>query len=176
MDKQPYQPSETLIQQIKEREGFTPVCKHLRGDRPNVFTWGYGQTGCVPGATITQPTAYNNLVLKLQNICNFVKSRVKVPLTQGQLDALVDFTYNVGETAFQTSTLLRLLNTGDYEGADKEFDKWDLADGVMLSGLLIRRQEEAQEFLPRIQPQLIPPNLPEPPTDHEPAPIDTLEV
>lgn len=53
-----------------------------------------------------------------------VLKAVKVEITQGQLDAMTDFAYNVGVANFQRSTLLRKLNAGDYDGAALEFNKW----------------------------------------------------
>lgn len=53
-----------------------------------------------------------------------VLAAVKVPITQGMLDALTDFAYNVGVGNFRSSTLLRKLNAGDYAGASLEFEKW----------------------------------------------------
>ncbi len=75
-----------------------------------------------------------------------VRRYVSVPLTQGQYDALVDFAYNAGAQNLRTSTLLRKLNAGDYEGAANEFGKWVYADGKKLIGLVKRRQAEADLF------------------------------
>jgi lysozyme len=71
---------------------------------------------------------------------------VKVALTPFQEGALADFVYNLGATNFRASTLLRLLNAGDYAGAAAQFDKWDMAGGRVLSGLLRRRQAETALF------------------------------
>jgi GH24 family phage-related lysozyme (muramidase) len=71
---------------------------------------------------------------------------VKVALTQGEFDALVDFTFNLGSGNLQSSTLLKLVNEGQFETAAKEFEKWDLAGGKVVAGLLRRRKAEEQEF------------------------------
>ncbi|MCK8356941.1 lysozyme, partial [Erwinia amylovora] len=71
---------------------------------------------------------------------------VKVPLSQSQFDALVSFSYNVGSGALEGSTLLRLLNAGDYDGAHGQFSKWTKAAGVELAGLVRRRAREAEVF------------------------------
>lgn len=71
---------------------------------------------------------------------------VKVPVTQGQYDALVSFTFNVGEANFKNSTLLRKLNAGDCHGAAAEFPRWNRARGVVLPGLVTRRANERARF------------------------------
>jgi GH24 family phage-related lysozyme (muramidase) len=71
---------------------------------------------------------------------------VTVPLYPSEFDALVSFTYNVGAGAFADSTLLSILNTGDYEGAAGEFGRWTLAGGQSLGGLVQRRAREAMYF------------------------------
>jgi spore coat assembly protein SafA len=80
-----------------------------------------------------------------------VKNLVKVPITQGQLDALTSFAFNLGSGALADSTLLRKLNAGDYAGAQKEFGRWVNATDangnlVKLPGLVTRRAEEAKLF------------------------------
>lgn len=58
--------------------------------------------------------------------------------------ALASFVYNVGSGAFQRSTLLRKLNRGDVAGACRELDRWVLADGRRLPGLVRRRAAERE--------------------------------
>ncbi|MNQ87056.1 Lysozyme RrrD [compost metagenome] len=76
-----------------------------------------------------------------------VEQSVVVLFTQEQFDALVSFTYNLGINALKGSTLLRKLNSGDYEGAADEFLKWNKAGGKILSGLTRRREAERMLFL-----------------------------
>lgn len=79
-----------------------------------------------------------------------VNTYVKVPLTQNQFDALVSFTMNLGSGALSSSTLLRLLNQKDYDGAAKQFGRWvyGQVNGqyVQLPGLISRRKEEKELF------------------------------
>lgn len=76
-----------------------------------------------------------------------VTKLVKVDLKQTQFDALVSFSFNVGLTNFLTSTLLRRLNTGDYD-VGSEFLKWSKArdrrthEMKTLAGLMSRRKAE----------------------------------
>ncbi len=69
-----------------------------------------------------------------------------VPLTQWQFDALCSFAYNVGAQNLRTSTLLRKLNARDYAGAAAQFDRWVMADGKPLPGLVKRRALERAMF------------------------------
>lgn len=68
-----------------------------------------------------------------------------VPLTQGQYDALVSFSFNTG--SLSVSTLRKKLLRGDYEGAADEFPRWVFAVGRRLAGLVRRREAERSLFL-----------------------------
>ena len=70
-----------------------------------------------------------------------------VPLTQGMLDGLVSFSFNVGLGTLQRSTLRQKLNRGDKEGAAEEFLKYTIAGGKVLKGLVNRRNDERAIFL-----------------------------
>jgi lysozyme len=80
-----------------------------------------------------------------------VRKYVKVTITQNQYDALVLFVFNVGETNFRTSTLLRKLNASDIIGASDEFVKWNRitvnGSKVESKGLTNRRIAERNLFL-----------------------------
>ena len=67
---------------------------------------------------------------------------VKVPLTQGQCDALTDFAFNMGLGNLGNSTLLRKLNAGYGEEVPSELLRWVYAGGEKLPGLVTRRQRE----------------------------------
>ena len=75
-----------------------------------------------------------------------VKRLVKVPLTQEQFDALASFVFNVGETSFAKSTLLKKVNAFDCWGAGKEFMRWTYAGGQQLTGLVVRRADERKQW------------------------------
>jgi lysozyme len=72
-----------------------------------------------------------------------VRRLVTVPLAAHQYDALVSFTYNVGEGNLAKSTLLKCVNRGDHKQAAKEFSRWNKAGGKTLAGLTRRRASEA---------------------------------
>lgn len=75
-----------------------------------------------------------------------VTRNVTVQLNQDQFDALVSFTFNLGEGNLKQSTLLKKVNAGDFAGAAKEFPRWNKADGKVLAGLVRRRASEALLF------------------------------
>lgn len=75
-----------------------------------------------------------------------IKRLVATPLTQEQFDALTSFVFNVGETAFAKSTLLKKINEFDCWGAGREFGRWTKAGGRELPGLVIRRASERQQW------------------------------
>lgn len=144
------QTSDKGIALIKQFEG----CKLTAyQDSVGVWTIGYGWTQPVDGKpvragmTIKQETAERLLKTGLVSYESDVSRLVKVGLTQGQFDALVSFTYNLGARSLSTSTLLRKLNTGDYAGAAEEFLRWNKADGKVLNGLTRRREAERALFL-----------------------------
>ena len=76
-----------------------------------------------------------------------VRRNVKVDLTQGQYDALCSFVYNLGEGNLRKSTLLKKLNSRDYNGASHEFGRWVYGNGKKLKGLENRREAETKMFL-----------------------------
>jgi lysozyme len=112
-----------------------------------VWTIGWGRTTNVKrGDTCTQAQADAWLVAEYDAFERRVRALVKVPLTTNQLGALVSFAYNVGTGALASSTLLRLLNAGQYEAAAQQFARWNKAGGRVLSGLTRRRKAEAELF------------------------------
>lgn len=71
-----------------------------------------------------------------------VNTNAKVVLNQNQFDALVSFTFNVGVGAFTGSTLLKLLNQGQYAEVPNQLLRWTRAGGQVVQGLVNRRQNE----------------------------------
>ncbi|RKP44692.1 lysozyme [Pararobbsia silviterrae] len=113
------------------------------------WTIGYGHTGpeVHQGLVWTQPQADAALLADMSAVQANVRAHVTVALTKPEFVALCDFAYNVGTGNFDTSTLLKLLDAGDFEGAAAQFARWNLAGGVVLAGLVKRRGAEAALFL-----------------------------
>ena len=116
---------------------------------PNdVLTIGYGHTKTVKiGMVITEAQATSLLQQDLEWVEHAVNKPVTIPITQNQYDALCSFTYNLGGPNFRSSTLLKKLNAGDYEGASLELLRWDKQAGKVLKGLTRRRQAELELFI-----------------------------
>jgi lysozyme len=117
-------------------------------DKGKCWTIGVGHTGpdVYQGLTITQAQADALLYQDIQTAEDAVNRLVTVPLTQDQFDALVDFVFNEGQGHFCNSTLLKLLNAGDYAGADEQFSEWNLSGGQVVAALTKRRADEASLF------------------------------
>ncbi len=102
---------------------------------------------------ITEAKANQLLRGDVRNAELQVKELVKVPLTQPQFDALVSFCYNIGQTRFEHSELLKKVNRDDFVGAGQEFHHWVAGHGHshghahVLAGLIARRKEERAMFL-----------------------------
>jgi lysozyme len=129
-------------------EGFEGCRLEAYQDVRGVWTIGYGHTGAdvYAGKVITQTEAEQLLSMDVHTAEACVNLRVKVPITQDEFDALVDFAFNVGREAFLQSTLLARLNAGDIAGAAEEFGRWVHAGQGISSGLVRRREAEAELF------------------------------
>lgn len=137
--------SDAGITLVKSSEGLKLVAYKCPA---GIWTNGYGHTGpdVTPGMVITQAQADALLARDLERFEAGVARLVKVPLNQNQFDALVCFSFNLGLGALQGSTLLRLLNAGDYAGAAAQFPRWNKAGGKELPGLTRRRAAEQSLF------------------------------
>ncbi|WP_254609759.1 lysozyme [Burkholderia lata] len=113
-----------------------------------ILTIGYGHTGpdVKPGLTITEAKADELLNSDLARFESGVGDLVKVPLSANQFSALVSFSWDQGLRTLRSSTLLRLLNQGDYRGAAQQFRSWDKAGGQERKTLLMRRDAERALF------------------------------
>lgn len=125
---------------IAVMEGFSPVPYK---DPVGIPTDGFGNTHDV-GKNKSVPEHLNQLLLNTSSAGKAVSRCIKQPMTQNQYDAFVSFTFNVGEGAFCSSTLVKRFNAGDAEGACDELLRWVYAGGKKLKGLEARRQKERE--------------------------------
>jgi len=134
---------------IKKFEGFSPTIYICPGGWPTI---GYGHVVREPerdqykagidkdiGAALLQ----SDIVVSERAVLRLIQ----VPLEDGQFDALVSFTFNLGAGALQRSTLRRKVNREEHGAVPAEFRRWVWAGGRRLSGLVRRREAEANRFL-----------------------------
>lgn len=128
---------------LKFSEGFR---SRVYRDVNRLTTIGYGHrllhTETFPNG-IDEPHARDLLALDVCASEKAVERLVKVPLTQGQFDALVDFCFNLGAGRLAASSLLADLNAGKYDEAVRQLQLWDHAAGREIAALKARRKTEA---------------------------------
>lgn len=136
--------SNILIEAIKSFEGYRP---NSYQDSAGVWTIGYGHTqGVKKGQKITQAQAESLLRGDLLKAEKYVNG-LKLNLTQGQFDALVDFAYNLGTGNLGSSTLLEKIRMkASNEDIQAQFRRWVYAGGKVMPGLVKRREWEAQRW------------------------------
>lgn len=124
-------------------EGYTDVAViPVPGDVPTI---GFGTTeGVKMGDRTTPPKALARTLRDIEKYEGAIKRCVTVPLFQHEYDAYTQLAYNIGETAFCNSTLVKKLNAEDYAGACNEILRWDKFKGKPLKGLTNRRQKERE--------------------------------
>jgi len=143
------------IQLIKTFEGFSPK-PYL--DAVGVPTIGYGATHYASGKRVTMADRHiteeeGDWLLRemLKQYEDIVNRNVKAKLNQNQFDALVSFVYNLGETNFRKSTLLKKINNNPNDKSiELEFAKWVKAGGRVLTGLVRRRKAESDLYFKHI--------------------------
>jgi lysozyme len=157
---------ERAITLVKNYEGWH---RRLSDDRAapylcpaNVWTIGYGATFDATGKAITKDTppitreeGEKLLMLQLEIFRAGTEKLIdpSVKLNANQLGALTSFSFNLGLGRLKSSTLLKRVNSGDFDGAAAEFPKWVMAGGRKLEGLVRRRNDEAALFLSPAQAQ-----------------------
>jgi len=139
--------SQSGLELVKEFEGL-----RLKAyiDPVGILTIGYGHTSAAgipivkPDLMITKDKAEEVLARDIGQYEEGVRKYVKVDLTQGQFDALVDFAYNAGVGALAKSTLLKRVNAEKFDEVPAEFMKWTKGGGRELPGLVRRRRAEVK--------------------------------
>lgn len=131
---------------IALHEGYSDrAYQPVPGDKP---TLGFGTTeGVRMGDRITPPKALERALADIQKFEGALKDCVTVPLHQYEYDTYISFSYNVGSAAFCRSTLVKKLNSEDYDGACAELLRWTYFKGQKLRGLEVRRQQEYQQCM-----------------------------
>jgi lysozyme len=107
----------------------------INGSEPDEFKRG-----------ITRERALDLLRQDAAKAARAVRQAITVELNQQQLDALISFTFNIGEGNLRASTLRKKLNAGDYGSVPAQLDRWVFAGHNKLPGLVRRRQAEGALF------------------------------
>ena len=171
----PLRISDAGLALIEGFEGFRPDW-YL--DPVGVRTIAFGWTGDLPEDLAPPLTEAEGRRLLRDTVGAYeaaVRRLVAVPLAQAQFDALVSFTYNLGASNLASSSLLRLLNEGKPDEAAAEFEKWVLANGAPLAGLVRRRAAERALFESAPSPPVPSPPDP-PPVDPDPEPYRPVPI
>jgi len=132
------------LELIKKSEGFR---SKVYLDIAGLPTIGYGHRlvhpECYPDG-ICETQAEVILLCDVHEAEHAVSRQVTAPLTQGQFDALVYFTFNLGSGRLASSTLLQSLNAGKYDAVASELLRWDHSGEHEIVSLKARRQAEFQ--------------------------------
>jgi lysozyme len=133
--------SQAGINYIKKRETLKLTAYP---DPPGTgrYSIGYGHNGVPAGTKWTAAQAENMLYQDLNIAERAVNTMVRVPITQGQFDALTDFAYNEGSGTFSRSSVLSYLNAGNYSAAESALARYTTSDGKKLASLSARRSGE----------------------------------
>ena len=136
--------SNTGIDLIKHFEGCETEAYLCPAGVPTI---GYGHIkGVQMGDVITEAQAHEMLVEELEEYESYINDFVTVSLNQNQFDAMVSWVYNLGSGNLRASTLLKVLNSGNYSDVPEQIMRWNKAGGKVLEGLTRRRQAEANLF------------------------------
>lgn len=144
-----YRLNEAGLNLIKSFESCRLTAYPDPGTGGDPWTIGWGTTGpnVYPGLQISQEQADQWLVEDVAKFEKCVERALAVRVTENQFSALVSLAYNIGCSALQGSTLMRLLNAGDDVGAADEFPKWNRSGGKVMAGLKRRRKTERALFM-----------------------------
>jgi len=141
--------SQQLFADIFEEESFR---SEAYDDGYGTQTIGYGSTyldgkPVQAGQVITQEQAMRQAVNDLAKLIAGIEARVDVPLSDGQMRALVSYAYNAGIGSLERDGILQKLNAGDYGGAENAIRNGvNTSGGVYVEGLAKRRAREADLF------------------------------
>ena len=135
---------EKLIKQFESCK--LTAYKADKSEKYYTIGWGHYGADVKKGMKISKERANELFRNDIKYFETSVNSCLKVKVTQSMFNALVSFTYNVGFSAFKSSTLLKYINKKQFKKASNEFKKWNKCGGKVLNGLVKRRLLEKTEF------------------------------
>lgn len=145
---------EEIYNLIRKEEGINYTAKRDGSDKNGnpLFTIGIGHQ-IQPGeenllsATITEEEAKNLYKKDIKKILDDMNKNIKVPLNKNQQLALISLRYRIGPSYFNSSTLLKELNKGNFQKASEEFKNWRISDGKINQSLVARAERERIRFV-----------------------------
>lgn len=155
-DRSPFTPLNYLRDTMRASKNAVDLIRHWEGcrleayqDIGGVWTVGFGTTGpgIHEGTKVSEAIAVAMLKSDIAQVSDAVSRLVGLHTSQNQFDAIVSFAYNVGTGAFKSSRMLKLILAGKKEEASQEFLKWNHVGGVIVAGLMARREAERKLFL-----------------------------
>ena len=143
-----------IYQLLRKEEGINYTAVRDGSDKNGnpLFTIGIGHQ-IQPGeeylmtATVTEEEAIDLFQKDIKKIIADMNKNIKVPLNKNQQLALISLRYRIGPSYFNSSTLLRELNKGNYQKASEEFKNWRISDGKINNSLVMRAERERVRFL-----------------------------
>ena len=143
-----------IYQLLRKEEGINYTAVRDGSDKNGnpLFTIGIGHQ-IQPGeeylmsAKVTEEEAIDLFQKDIKKIIADMNKNIKVPLNKNQQLALIDLRYRIGPSYFNTSTLLKELNKGNYQKASEEFKNWRISDGKINNVLVARAERERVRFL-----------------------------
>jgi lysozyme len=112
-----------------------------------VWTIGYGSThGVSQGMVITHERAESLLMEDIEVYEEEVNKAVQVDIDQCMFDSIVSWTFNLGGANLNSSTMLKVLNSKDFDNVPEQIKRWNKAGGKVNEGLIRRREAEALLF------------------------------
>lgn len=108
-------------------------------------TIGYGFKN-YKSSSMSCKTAEKILIQKISEIKKFLNEEIQIKLSREQKAALISLVFNIGIPAFQKSTLLKSIKTGNFKSAENQFTQWSYIKKKHSRGLAIRRKMEQKLF------------------------------
>lgn len=138
------------LELIRRFEGFRDTAYLCPGGK---WTVGYGHTSDAGqpmverGTSLSREQAEQVLRTDVERFAAGVRKNIRKPLGDQQFSALVSFAYNVGLSAFRSSSVLKAVNAGAFDTVPRRLQLWVKAQGRVLPGLVKRRAAEAALFM-----------------------------
>jgi len=133
------------------RDGKFVIPKEWEKLSPEPVTIGYGATfkglklGTVWALEQAESDLDQQVRVRIEQVLKAAPTLLK--RSPEKLAACVSLQFNIGQSAFEESTLVKLLNKEDMVGAAEQFPRWNKVKGQVSNGLTNRRKAERDLFI-----------------------------